>query len=356
MNTKGIITALVTIAIGVILTTGVLVPVIENASSSGGNGNTDEQIVNDLSDVLATADIIIPEKYNSHQIYSSVGTFPEQVTSNYIMDLNDFIGVYNTPVQISPDADYDFQLILVNGISDDTLNDLTVKYNYSSGTYLEIYGDNSSVWNDITKWTNFELNFNTGHIHMETVVEEQTYTVDAMVDFAFAISELDDGYVYCMNDGTYMEIPSLQIDGVRDFCVHISTGVSGSDSFADAWIMKSANTEFTASYLNISGCTMIYLDQPICTADVSVPLNDGKTPCINPNCTVSNVIATGNNITEPYVCLVEFTSTMLEVSGSGGSGSSTSVSPTISAMLSVIPLIVIVGLIVGTVGYFLRKQ
>ena len=32
------------------------------------------------------------------------------------------------------------------------------------------------------------------------------------------------------------------------------------------------------------------------------------------------------------------------------------VSPTISAMLSVIPLIVIVGLIIGTVGYFLRKQ
>ena len=40
----------------------------------------------------------------------------------------------------------------------------------------------------------------------------------------------------------------------------------------------------------------------------------------------------------------------------GGSGSSISVSPTISAMLSVIPLIVVVGLIVGTIGYFMRRQ
>ena len=36
--------------------------------------------------------------------------------------------------------------------------------------------------------------------------------------------------------------------------------------------------------------------------------------------------------------------------------SSNSVSPTISAMLSVIPLIVIVGLIVATVGYFIKRQ
>lgn len=42
--------------------------------------------------------------------------------------------------------------------------------------------------------------------------------------------------------------------------------------------------------------------------------------------------------------------------GNGGSEGGSGMSPTISAMLSVIPLIVIVGLIIGTVTYFIRRQ
>ena len=42
--------------------------------------------------------------------------------------------------------------------------------------------------------------------------------------------------------------------------------------------------------------------------------------------------------------------------GEDGGSSGSSMSPTLVAMLSVIPLIVVVGLIVGTIGYFIRRQ
>lgn len=356
IDTKRFTVMIVGLAVAIILVSGMMVPVISSLSSNNENPNEggEKYFANDLSDVFASAGIIIPEKYNSYQGYESYGE-EGLYTSDSILTLEDIRELQ--AISIEAPADYTVLLADIYNFESDTITGFRMDYSaYDNSVLFSFSGPVGSVWEDVSKWTAFEINFNNGHIHMETVVDSQTYTIESYVEYAKMMSEKEEGYIfikYTTNDP--ISVSSLQVHNTT----YIQLGIMGAEGFPYTWpdIMGSQISEDTEEYIKINNCTLIddetaYPDTLTYVADVTVPLDDGKMPSPQP-CTFTIISSPeGHELTE-LVCEISVVSTMA-ISDDGGSGSN--IPPTLMSLISVIPLITVIGIIIGAVGYLRVKD
>lgn len=362
MNTKNYIVAIVSLTVAIILTVGVLVPVIEDGTGGGNsnNGSGETRMVNDLYDICARSNITIPDKYHSYDYYTS------EHTSDLTIDLDNLMALYDIPISIDSEYWLDVPLIIVS-FSQGTFN----TYPDWCGFTINNYGEGAAEYESIGDWSNqrgkpvdwseFSLNLSTGAIH---ITDKSNTTLDGVVTEAYVISEKEDGVlpfkVKFHNDsmstsGLEIEEEALvQIDGGVKITGEVSMNSTvGSDNGFYTGIFDENDIEFTNDSATIRGLELNDANIPplpyTCTMDVSFSTLNGKC-AYRGDITYENVDCPTEyeSSAESYNLLI--VGTMAYSNDSGG------MSPTLTSMLSVIPLIVIVGLIVGTVEYFIRRQ
>lgn len=316
MNTKGIITAIVTIAIGVILTTGVLIPVIGDATSTGGGTGGNYTNTGDYRYTPITQD--------TNKVIKL-----ERVDNVFNISLNDTVA-YTIPVTEDMNVFVPLLVAMTEGTGIEFIGVLFNSHTYENNVveFFDLYpGENYSVTSIMTDPCVFTIT--DGSVEYEIgdfYPYNQTfiYSIDPSGDYIYSSNPV------VASDSEIYFIDCYQTTGYED---------AANQSNYMRFFFGSGNI----NDLQIEGDNEIVSDD-IATSDYgSAKKIDSVSITWSPDPELENVSATFNKFIVP-----------IEVAGAGGS--SDGMSPTLSAMLSVIPLIVIVGLIVGTVGYFLRKQ
>ena len=322
MNMKNYIVAIVSLAVAIILTVGVLVPVINDSVGSGsGTGYTNTGDYYYKTPVDGEQHTIVITKDGTNAVI----TFDDEpfktiamgnegwVLPIFFNDENPWMGViyyelyldYNDPTQFDSDP-----ILSIGGSSISTSRTVTINgdkatldgnsYEYDIDLYIAPTGD--YVYSDQPVVTDDSTFYLIDGVFTRSVKTDLTDGIDMNISYMAKNSDLT--------------FPTLEkIVAEKDIY-----GVSTDYLEADSVTVTSVNTTDQNGAVKINGI------------DMTVTWDDNSTEDVT------------------------FTHLVVPVNVGSGSGSSGGISPTLASMLSVIPLIVVVGLIVGTVGYFIRRQ
>lgn len=310
LNIKSYILMAVTLVIGVLLISGVVTPVIADVSSNGDGEGSGETYTNEGHGFLSktnqsTSVTFYPVSNNKYSTQpDSVADRPVYDAPFYILAKNDVNTVRVLEEQEGPSY---FQVFSLDDDADAILSDtLTI-----SGTTLTMTSRTDST--TITKSDIMYYPSETGNYTYVTV-KEMSGTPTYGTYFA-----LNNTPLYCF--GLYASKSFSHT--MATFAINGTSGsntvtVYGADTHSDS-------AEFTLTDNQISGISF-----SIATVDIS----------INP------ASLDDENLGMFYMVLP------VEVGESGGSG----MSPTLTTILSVIPLILTVGLVIGAVGFLRMKN
>lgn len=333
MDTKNILSVIITLAVGIILTVGVLIPVIADNSGNDNSGtgsytNTGEYYYR------------LTEEGENHTIeVANTGT---AITITYDDVLFKTLEMGNESwivplIMFNPDADqHDIAIKYMTEVDDESSvslwNSAYVGYgsvlNPNSTQKYRIEGSNMA-YNDNPQFSEnavymYLSNENSDdYVLSKTPVVENTdediWIADAWGEFGLK-TDSEDAWCKTVSDftrTTLEQLPDYTYDAVPcDLEAYYVPGYGVADSF-------------------------------------DVTLN---TSSVDSGTKIDSLVL---HLTMEDDSLWNTTFTQFVVptqAGSGGSEGGSGISPTISAMLSVIPLIVIVGLIIGAVAYFIRRQ
>lgn len=334
MNTKSFMSVIITLAVGVILTVGVLIPVIADNS---GNEETNGGYTNTGAYYYKT-----PVEGETHTIAG-------------VQDGNE--------IQISYDDEVLYTLTLgeeawilpiISYINDDsTWGD---GHPHIAGYQYFPFPDDSG-----TSLDNYIFEFDYDLIDKTDSGSSIDFTIQGNKVVKSGTENTCNFYLAPSGEYTYAESPIVENNMEYIIC----------DAFGEYGLQ----TQSAAAYYRYSSFIGEGIGNEV--SDVSIPLSEwhvfvaqGDWPEIESiQYTLdSETVEQGIKLnkveieatwedSESTVTNYELTKFIVPVQiGEDGGSSGSSMSPTLVAMLSVIPLIVVVGLIVGTIGYFIRRE
>lgn len=310
LNTRSFMLMAVTLVVGIVLITGVVAPVIGNVSSNGGDGDSGESFTNEGHGFLTATDQstsvtyypVSANKYSTQP--DSVADRPVYDAPVYILAENDAFTVRVLEEQGGPSY---FQVFSLDMSADAIFSDtLTI-----SGTTLTMVSREDST--TVTKSNIMYYPTETGAYTFVTsklgaeILEYGTY---------FA---LENTPVYCFGACASQSLPT----GVAEFMI---SGTSESNTLT----VYEAEAGSNSAEITITDNQITDISFTIGTVDLS----------LDPGSLDENVITF-------YMVLP------VEVGGSGGGSD---VPEYISSMLSVIPLLMVVGLILGVLAFLRMKN
>lgn len=356
IDTTKFMTLVVTLVVGTVLITGVLVPVIANSES--GNGTTEKRLVNDLYEITSACGVTIPDKYHSYDYYSA------DHSTNIVLDRDEMLALYDISISSTSDYNLNVPLLVVwfpNNTSETYPNWNGFEISWCDETYYGYFGQyyNIGVPSD---WSEFELNFSTGILH---IVDESNTTLDIQVSEAYVISENEEGVLpFIVGNGERQalsmddSIPLLTIEkGVKtNGNVSIELVDDQSDAYFFIGHFDDTTIQFTDGGISIPNTTLTESDDPdnnsTCTMDITVSKQNslfyerGDMEYSNMTCTEGYSVGD-----DPYPMYeINVISTMAYSEGSGGSDS-----PAMT-ILYVVPLLMIVGMVLLTMNFVFKKE
>ena len=352
INTNGFIIAAISIIVSIILITGVLIPVIGDATSDEKNGKE----VNDFATWLENAYGVSSDYYNSYQVYWQDVTSSSAPNMTWTKD--DFkdmtvVGDGSVYVPVIDGVVFYADEKMVNG-SPVTLDRPTFLYSHYTDEVTDIV---------ISETESFEIKLQNYEYVVKYKIdgEEHTDTLSIITDdqiiYVKYLSPNKNGWVTSQSD-------IFVTDGSRILVMWSLYG-----TYLGGWIGYDEEIEFDETKitnnvytytLNLKYNGTDYGQFNITFPVVPVEDKEGVYKFAYDN---GYFLENGGTITS-----LDGTRELIVSGGESWIDSvsirnidpytyiTPTVSPTTASMLSVIPLIVIVGLIVGTVGYFLRKQ
>ena len=308
MQMKNYMAVMISLAVSVILVVGVLVPVIADNSGNGGG----ETITNESN----TNDYYIRADENTHiTLYKNTGRYD---------DTHGYTNWYSyEDLTVNPDAE--------KWVMNDAYQSIMGKYYYEQSDTLYDFVEGHDF--KYIKWP-IVINGTTATV---TDTNDNTATFEDVC--LITAPQRIGNYVAITNDDT---VPAV-IPYVKDSWVGIAIDdwtVSGEPVILGFGQTDTGTFEF-GNYWN--------WETPSELANGTFNVDDGYLTSITIPYDDVDMTYSITDSEDDYE-LYYFVPTQI------GDGSSGGMSPTLSAMLSVIPLIVVVGLIIGTVGYFIRRQ
>ena len=331
MNTKSFMSVVITLAVGVILTVGVLIPVISDNSGNDNNGtgsytNTGEyhyrfaeegenhtiEVANTGTAITITYDNVLfktLEMGNESWIVPLIMHNPED-------NISDKAIMYLTEVGDSTDVSLG-NSVYIGGL---VLNPNVSKKYTIQGSDIS-YDNNPIIENSVYMYLSNEDSDD--YVLSKTPIVENTdeyiWIADAWGEFGLK-TETEDAWSKTVSDFTRTTLEQLPDYNQDTIPCHLEAYSSpdyvGQDTF---------NVTLNTSSVD-AGTRIDSLILHITMEDNSV----------------------WNTTFTQFVVPTQ--------AGSGGSEGGSGMSPTLSAMLSVIPVIVVVGLIIGAVTYFIRRE
>lgn len=306
LNIKSFILMAVTLVIGVLLISGVVTPVIADVSSNGDGEGSGETYTNEGTGYLSATDqstsvTFYPVSNNKYSTQpDSVADRPVYDAPIYILAKNDVNMVRVLEEQGGPSY---FQVFSLDNDADAILSDtLTI-----SGTTLTMVSREDS-----TTVTKSDIMYYPTETGAYTYVTYQDIRQTPEYGTYFA---LENTPVYCFGLLSSSGMASFVINGTSQ---SNTVSVFGADTHSDS-------AEFTLTDNQITDISFT-----IVTTDISI--NPGSLD--------------GESVGMFYMILP------VEVGGSSGSG----MSSTLTTILSVIPLILTVGLVIGAIGFLRMKN
>ena len=320
MNMKNYIVAIVSLAVAIILTVGVLVPVINDSVGSGsGSGYTNTGDYYYKTPVDGEEHTIVITKDGTNAVI----TFDDEPFKTIAMGNEGWV--------------------------------LPIFFNDENPLMGAIYYELYLNYDDPTQFDNDPI-LSIGGSQIST---SRTVTINgatAMIDGIGYEYDID-LYIAPTGDYVYSDKPIVAddstfylIDGV--FTRSVKTDSADGIDMNISYMAKNSGLTFPTlekivAEKDIYGASSDYLEAESATVTSVNTTDQNGAVKING---IDMTVTWDNNSTED----VTFTHLVVPVNvGSGGDSSN--ISPTLASMLSVIPLIVVVGLIVGTVGYFIRR-
>lgn len=346
INVKGFMILAVSLIVSIILVTGVLIPVISNTTGGG------EKTYTNTGDFFETIDSNTNHTYTVGQTTGDNGILTVFINMDdvpmkeWIIDLNKTSGTLEQTSFFYPILIFDTP----NGKGMEGIA-------YSQLNAYNLNGEGAVDWASFTS-EDLEIGFfdETG----ETV--SRTITINnGIVDYEIGdLSPDDKQYTHCLsNEGDYVfsHSPYIKNDTEIATCIiHDVAEISDSQISTyfgfNAYMSGNIQNLTPAKYTYGSGeLNSKYYNIQDTVYDTHKTDNDSVIKLDNVTATVTYVRSNGTDTIEKEWIIDQFF-----VPVNIGSGSSSSVSPAVATILSVIPLIVTVGLIIGTVGYFIRRQ
>lgn len=354
INTNGFIVAAISIIVSIILVTGVLIPVIADNSGTERTvlyTNTGEWYYNEVTDDTNTTITLGTYEYEENSMFFAqlkvtiddnepIETAIPEWTSERSMDVTALpIFIFKTN-----DGKYGVEGI-VAGCGGDQIAEAEYFKMYGGLVYYRfIQGDSEP-----TIYYPF-----TDDATISVTLSNKQVTVNGMT--IPQINGTYELYLTGQTSGEYVLGDTLSvIDSTEFYCCGWcgSTSIETSGETGDPIVVYenvvgSIGKGTVSSILdssNFSYCVIDSHSSPTATFELDTqPTEDEKGTVINYIDVILDEIPLGA-IYRGFIVPVEI-----------AEGGESAMSPTLKSMVSVIPLIVIVGLIVGTVGYFLRKQ
>lgn len=363
IDTTKFMTLVVTLVVGTVLITGVLVPVIANTES--GNGTTEKRLVNDLYEITSACGVTIPDKYHSYDYYNT------EHSSDVIITKEDLLALYDISITSTSEYYQSVPLLIIyfptgtfdtypdwNGFQivwDGAIWNGSVGYQYFGGSYSDQRGEPE-------EWSEFEFNFNTGALH---IVDKSNTVLNGTVSEAYVISEKEDGVLpfYTSNEEESLlklddSISMLQIEKGVKLKGTLTIELNNENDNLDFFIGNFDDTmiQFTDNGISIPNAILMEADDPdnhsTCTMDATIPIQDGKYN-IRGDMEYSNIscpeqYSVGDDAYPSYY--IDTISTVVYSEGSGGSDS-----PAMT-ILYVVPLLMIVGMVLLTMNFVFKKE
>ncbi len=339
MNVKGIMIAVVTIIMGVILTTGVLIPVISEASSSEKTYTNDGVPFEEIGSET-THTYNINQSVVETNVYDIKITLDDTVVKEWTVDLTKTSGT---------DSNFFYPIFVF-----ETDNGKGVEGIFYSTADAYQSGEDMIIWESYTPLSTPEVGF---FESSEGSISATLTVTNGTVNYSIGeITAADKNYTYCLSDsGDYMfaEQPYVKSDTEIMTYVETSMGeiVSGDIDpcfVFSAYFSGTVDDLVPAKYTNGFGSdngTMYSFDSATYELNTETSGELIKLNGIN-----ATAVYTKNSVSIEKEWEIKQFFVPAEITVS------TSMSPTLKSMVSVIPLIVIVGLIIGTVGYFMRRE
>ena len=320
MDTKNILSVIITLVIGVILTVGVLIPVIADNSGSGGN----ESAYTNTGEFYYKT----PVEGETHTLKGVKNGFELQIL-------------------------YDDEVLHTLTLGEEAWSLPMLSFIYDDHTY--VMGYTYAPYVDGTALDDFI------DIFIYDLTENSSDYYQFNVEFTIQGNDVNYGpdhhgicrfYLAPSGEYTYAESPIIEND-----TEYIISDTYGEFDLENYW-HRYANFTGSGVGTEISGITAFpseWSNNNWCAIESIQYTLDSETVEQGIKLNKVEIEATWED-SESTVTNYELTKFIVPVQiGSSGS-SSGGMSPTLTSMLSVIPLIVVVGLIVGTVGFFIRRE
>ena len=320
MEIKGIMTMIVTLAVGIILTVGVLVPIIANGSGSGsGYTNIGDYYYRTPVDGEQHTIVITKDGTNA------VITFDDEPFKTIAMGNEGWV----LPIFFN---------------NDDVMQ-------WAGVIHYELYLD----YDDPTQFDNDPM-LSIGGSEIST---SKTVTINGNQATIGGGGSYDiDLYIAPTGDYVYSDEPIVAddstfylIDGV--FTRSVKTDSADGIDKNISYMAKNSGLTFPTLYkiagdMDIYGASYGFLETESATVTSANTTDQNGAVKING---VDITVTWEDNSTED----ITFTHLVVPVNVGSGGGSG-GISPTLSSIIWVIPLIMIVGMIIMTVGYFINKK
>ena len=321
METKNFISVIITLAVGIILTVGVLIPVISDNSGNGGNG---------------------PAYTNTGEYYYKTPVDGETHTLKGVH--NDF------EIQIL----YDEEVLHTLTMGEEAWSLPMLSFIYNDHTY--VMGYTYAPYVDGNALDDFIDTF----MYDATENSSDYYQFD--IEFTVHGNEVNLGSTDCIcrfylapsGEYTYAESPIIEND--TEYIISDTYGEFDLENLPH-W-HRYANFTGSGVGTEISGITAFpseWSNNNWCEIESIQYTLDSETVEQGIKLNKVEIEATWED-SESTVTNYELTKFIVPVQVGEGNSSGEGMSPTLSAMLSVIPIIVIVGLIMGAISYFIRRQ
>lgn len=356
IDTKRFTVMIVGLAVAIILVSGLMIPVISSLGSGGGGGHFDTSITyNNVSNDLSDIGVTIPEGY----AYKSYVQGKDTIPSDIIFTLESITELCNS-IAIDPSKyDYIYDLNIIEGMTGFGSGQFVI-YEDSN---LESYDfkvnmpnlDDSVSLTDITAF-NMVIHPDYSMTYSITVTGQPspvTTEGSGMVDIITYLDQTDGGYSisYDTSDDLsplYVGAGSV-VNGGWDITLSRSSEpfvnmILYEKIIVDESMIENGEVTATGTYTDSNNVEH--------EATVIIPLQDTDTGGIkNVYRWDVRFIIDGQNKSSfnwDIVCASEHPYV------EGGSGSN--ISPALMTMISVIPLITVIGILIGAVGYLRMKD
>lgn len=326
MDIKQYTTLTIGLIVGVLLIVGVVAPVIANMSSDNGGSGETVTYRNDSGDLnfyyRSIGSIASDDSFTMFPVYDdlSVGTYPEgSETPTYWNPLQDIM-LFEESV---------------------FMNKVYMGKNQSTHTAYFNYNNASQKGNT--------LNYYDGQFHIP--LGSGTVVMTPIPDVAY-FSWYEGDYVMSAPSDESGELPSKYVD--RSSEIYLK-GAGPQDEFKFC-ITGSADDPHCMIYDNqeYSVCDNVSFNiENDVLRSILITVQDVEyTIWVSYTMEEAESVIDWDSDIDGYSCIVPTTVTVSHGSGSGSSG----LSPTLTTILSVIPLVLTVGLVIGAIGFLRMKN